>query len=826
MSLLNPTLLLALPLAIIPVLLHLLLRSKPKRMAFPALRLIQSRRKSNTRRFRMKQFWLMLLRVIVIAFFILLLARPSLPAANYTPNLYESLMTFGLVAAAVGACWGLKKLWERRKLPRHQIAYRQTMSRSIAGVAGVILFLLLVIWPYAHRLRAELTSPRPIVSENIPSAAIFLFDTSLSMEYRSESDTRLDVARKIASEHLDQLPNGSRVAITTNQDQSAILFQIDKTTAREHMYDLELAPSTVKLNTRLWDSLSFQEQDRERIGTEQNETEDEITDRYIREVYLFTDLSRNSWDLAEQQYLKGELERLEFVQVYLIDVSKQEPKNISLSNIRLQNKEFLKSQPISMSVTVQAERQTDITRQVELYTENSSGEMVRRAAQEIQINAGTPQSVELSYVPEDAVLDSKTDEINNETNYDWQETVQGEIRLNSTDAMTFDNQRFFTVNRRLPPKVLIVSGATGGGPILQDVLAPGELRKNNKAPYRCDLVRQEALLDMSSEKLQSYDNICLVSVRQPREEIWSRLESYVTAGGGLFVVAGSSRIDPVEYTTDAALAVLPAELKGFIEFEPPEFIDFEAGKNHPLLKPFDQYGSFGDLPAARVNWCWSVAPHPSANVIANYTFNKPRPAIIDRVLGRGHSMMLTTSVDRGEWSTLARSWWFLVLADKIMDYSAGGNELMRNYMAGEAVVLPLPADEKSASYLLRQPNLKQLPLTADTENNLLLIRNTETLGHYQVLQKSDLTAPFFQYSMNIADAESNFDPITSDELDSLLGEKRYQLSRSINELTRQVGLGRIGQEMFPMVLGLLFAFFWGEHFIANRFYDHEQTPLV
>ncbi|MCA9041855.1 MAG: BatA domain-containing protein, partial [Planctomycetaceae bacterium] len=197
MSLINPTLLLALPLALIPVVLHLLLRSKPKRMAFPALRLIQSRRKSNSRRFRLKQFWLMLLRVVVIAFFVLLLTRPSLPAANYTPNLYESLMAAGLAIGAIGTCWGLKKMWERKELPRHQIAYRQTLARSAAGITTAVLFLLLVAWPYAHRLRAELTSPRPVVSENIPSAAVFLFDVSLSMEYRSESDTRLDVARDI-----------------------------------------------------------------------------------------------------------------------------------------------------------------------------------------------------------------------------------------------------------------------------------------------------------------------------------------------------------------------------------------------------------------------------------------------------------------------------------------------------------------------------------------------------------------------------------------------------------------------------------------------------
>ena len=820
MSLINPTLLLALPLAIIPVVLHLLLRSKPKRMAFPALRLIQSRRKSNTRRLRLKQFWLMLLRVIVIAFFILLLTRPSLPAANYTPNLYESLMTLGLAAAAVAACWGLKKQWERKQLPRHQIAYRQTISRSIAGLAAAVLFLLLVVWPYASRLQAELTSPRPVVSENIPSAAVFLFDVSLSMEYRSESKTRLDVARDIASRHLDQLPNGSRVAIVDNQKQTPILFQIDKTTARERMLDLNLSPTTMKLNTRVWDALSFQEQDHKRIGAEQNETEGEITDRFIREIYLFTDLSRTAWDMAEQEYLKGELKRLEYVQLYLIDVSKQQPNNIVMSNLRLEQQEFLRNEPVRLSVTVDAVGQSGVKRQVELYTSNSSGEMIRQASEEIELNVGSPASVELSFMPQGNSPDPKQPAAEK----DWRESIQGEVRLSSTDAMTFDNSRFFTVERRLAPRILIVEGITDGARILQDALAPPELRQNNTAPFRVEKVRPEALLDMSMEQLRAYDTVCLVSVQSVRDTIWEKLEDYVSAGGGLFVVVGDNRIDPATYVTDAAMSLLPASLQGFVRFEAPDAIDFETGKNHPLLKPFETFGGFGDLPFARVNWVWSVAPHPGANVITNYTRLSDYRALVDRVVGRGRVLILTTGFLG--WSTLGQSDWFIVLADKIIDYTTGGSSQNHNFLAGEAVVLNLPAEGAEATYLLRQPDLKQLPLEVGPDNRLLLIRRSEELGHYQVIEKSQPADPFFQYSLNVDAAESILEPVTKEELDSLLGEERYQVSRSIDELTRQVGIGRIGQEMFPIVLGLLFAFFWGEHFIANRFYDHEQTPLV
>ena len=55
MSLLNPALLAGLGLVAVPLILHLLLRQKPKPMLFPALRLIRKRSMQNSRRFRLRR---------------------------------------------------------------------------------------------------------------------------------------------------------------------------------------------------------------------------------------------------------------------------------------------------------------------------------------------------------------------------------------------------------------------------------------------------------------------------------------------------------------------------------------------------------------------------------------------------------------------------------------------------------------------------------------------------------------------------------------------------------------------------------------------------
>ena len=63
MTFLNSAILAGLVAVAIPLILHFLLKQKPKKLLFPALRLIEQRRKQNVRRMRLRHLWLMLLRM-------------------------------------------------------------------------------------------------------------------------------------------------------------------------------------------------------------------------------------------------------------------------------------------------------------------------------------------------------------------------------------------------------------------------------------------------------------------------------------------------------------------------------------------------------------------------------------------------------------------------------------------------------------------------------------------------------------------------------------------------------------------------------------------
>src|SRR3954468_10586708 len=69
-------------LAGVPVLLHLLMRQKPRRVRFPAFRFLKARQRVNQRKIRLQHLLLLLLRVAVVAALCLALARPRIFASR------------------------------------------------------------------------------------------------------------------------------------------------------------------------------------------------------------------------------------------------------------------------------------------------------------------------------------------------------------------------------------------------------------------------------------------------------------------------------------------------------------------------------------------------------------------------------------------------------------------------------------------------------------------------------------------------------------------------------------------------------------------------
>ncbi|MFT5324496.1 MAG: putative membrane protein [Planctomycetaceae bacterium] len=811
MSLLNPALIFGLACAAIPIVLHLMMRAKPKKLLFPALRLIQKCRRQNVRRIRLRHLWLLLLRVFVLAILVAALMRPSLPAAQYGLNFKESLTLGIILAAAVAAYFLIMARWRKQGVANHVIASRRTSLRGILGVVGLLLCILLIGWPYQQRVAAAITAPLPEVSPDLPVAAVFLFDTSQSMEYRQEGRTRLDEVKVLANEHLSTLPRQSRIAVADSSGTLPVLFQADVAGAQKRIESLETSPKFVPLNDRLRAALRLQEDDRKRTMSAAGQDATGLaTDRLIREVYIFTDLSRSAWTEASAKLLREELERLAWASVYLIDVGVDEPRSIALTGLKLSDEEVSSDGEfvVEASVVSQGFDGQEVT--VEFYTHGLNSEPVERGQSTVVLKNGAGQPLQFAA------------EVTNE------EILLGEMRLVTSDPLAIDNQLRFTIGTRPPLRVLLIAparnaGAQGveNGPafVLFTLLTSSGVEVEFLPAHKLD-----------TAELTATDIVVLVNVPAPSERTWKQLHQFVSAGGGLIGFLGSAAFDGGRgiqvgaWTTPEALTVLPGKLDVVRLFRNPCGLDVKDTGN-PLLAEFDVQGAAADVAQIPVWKCWHVEPADDARVMVRFTDDRSTPAIVERGIGRGRAALFTTAGnlefdERKQWNRLPASSPFFVLVNRLALFITGRTDAKFNFYANDAIMLENDRERSIRDYLLRKPAGAQLPGSVAADSGSIWIEDANELGHYLIKPKGDGRA--ISFSVNHDSGESNFSKVTTTDLNNLLGEGRYSVARDVESLTRSVTAGRLGVEVFPLILGIVLILFCLELLSANQFYEADN----
>jgi hypothetical protein len=805
MSLINPAILWGFALVSIPVILHFLLRARPKKYLFPALRLIRARRTHNIRRLRLRHIWLLLLRMGVLALLVAAIARPTLPAANYHPNAGEWLRTGAIAAVVIGTYLWLTRSWRQKRLPQHLLSYRRSLLRALAGIAAFLAFLLVVAVPYGRRISAEISSPLPASADNLPVSAVFLFDSSLSMSYRFQNLTRLEAAEEIAVEHLGRLPTGSRVAVADTSSDLPLVFQAEQSAAVERIQKLAPRAVSLPLADRIRAALQLQEEDiRRTVAGQDNVPEDRRKDRYLREIYLFTDLTVSGWRSGDQQGLKADLERLPAVQLYVIDVGIEKPTNAQIIGPRLSAQSIPKGTDLTIEASVDVVGfEKDADWNIELHMQNESGTLVKREQRTLHPTSGRPAATSF-------VVGGLTRPITN-----------GQLRLASSDPFVADDVRYFTVAVTPQVEVLVVGARRNETKYLEQALAPNLLVRAGKSRYKVTYVPASRL----GIDFKGYDIVCLVNVDSlPSEAVWSALTDFVRAGGGLFVVAGNERLSVDSYNRAAAQAVMPARLTGNVALPHPVTLDLRD-LNHPIFSKFQRYG-VGELATAKIMRRWGCELVKGAGrTLAAYTDRNSSPALIERALGSGRVLLFTSALDRNGWNDLPLAGWpFVALLDQIGQELSRQAETRYNYIAGDEVTLPLPADSALTKYLVRRPGGEQLPGDVTPGAKSIVLHNADQIGAYEVVSNRDEKVAYSSgFSANASPNESDFTRVPSDELDKIVGKGRYSVARSIEGLTRNVTVGRVGQEVFSLILGLVLAFFCAEQFVANRFYEPEQA---
>jgi hypothetical protein len=775
----------------IPVVLHLIMRQRPKQLVFPALRFVHERRLANQRRLQLRHWLLLALRCGAIGLLALALARPSVASGVLSSWMAAGLLV-GLCAVTAFAAF---------------LSATRGVSRFVTGgFAAIAAGLLLVAMVIAAR---AVGGRSPVLGDQeAPVAAAIVIDTSPRMQYRHENKTRLEAAQDLGQWLIRQLPGESELAIFDSHSSSGT-FAVDRSAAEKAVQRLRAAGMPRPLDKTIEAAISLVQQ----------------KPQLRREVYVLTDLTSAAWKSAGGVDFKKTLAANSGVLLYVIDVGVEKPKNFALSELTLSGDVVPAGGELLIETQVSASG-IGGERTVELWVEQidptlpiiRDGKPVLpkadlRESRIVRLTSGS--SEKLQFKISGSVGDAK---LRNDPRVGLTPGVhQGWVRLVGQDGLALDDVRYFAFEVQPAWPVLLVAPEGVSTRYLSEALAPLELRESGRASFHCDTIEQGRL---ATQELSDYRAVALIDPAPLTADVWKKLADYCQAGGGVAIFLGS-HVQPVASFQDpAAISVLGGKLTrqartaGDIYLAPRSY-------EHPILAGFRQFSTSVPWDLFPVYYHWNLDELAStARTVIPYGDGKP--AVVENRLGRGSVLVMTTpisdSAGRGAWNELAtgeQAWPCFVLVYEMMQNLVRSGQTRLNVLTGDKVVLPNDPAEYPDRYQLFTP-LDQ-PQDVLASAGQVTVRFTEHPGAYRL--RGQKTGPLVRgFAVNLAGDTSDLTRLPREKLDEILGRDHYKLARSQSEINRAVGADRIGSEFYPLLVTLLALTLGLEHVLANRFY--------
>ncbi|MCD4728760.1 MAG: hypothetical protein K8R46_13935, partial [Pirellulales bacterium] len=297
---------------------------------------------------------------------------------------------------------------------------------------------------------------------------------------------------------------------------------------------------------------------------------------------------------------------------------------------------------------------------------------------------------------------------------------------------------------------------------------------------------------------------------------------YAAEGHGVAIFLGRNALPLDSFNQPQAQELLPGKLLRQARRPDGELHLAARDFQHPILAVFR--GRSGSVP-------WEMFPvfryweldQPAKGVGVVLPFNDGRPALLERAVGRGRALTMTTPVsDRPNnkpWNLLpvGEAWPFMILANRTASYLVGGSDEHFNYLAGQTAVMQLDPAQQRRGYLLFTPDGTSTTYPAVLDRRELPITTTDRVGNYRLLSGGEGQVDL-GFSVNYAPKQTQLERITEGELSGVFGPVRYRLARTRQQIDRDISAGRVGRELFPPLILIVVLILALESFASNRFY--------
>jgi hypothetical protein len=725
----------------------------------------------------------------------------------------------------------------------------------------IALFCLTLYQPTFKSDRLNIRGEQPI-------ATVIILDTTPSMGYLVNNETRLAEAQRRARELLDELPDKSPVAIVDTADVIGHWLP-DLSAARRRLDELKETSAGQPVTSAM--TVAYQ-----LLAKVEQETDS--PDPLPKLVVVLTDRTAASWDRSRTDDLTQLRETIpdpKPVHV-VIDCGVDSPTNVGIVAVEMKPQVIGRDRPALVTLRLAATGGDGTTVNATVLAKpwwNAKPESFV-ASREVAIPAGQTREALFEF------RDLKTG------------LHQVEFSLKTPDKLAFDNTRYLTFHVGETRRILTITD----DPRAADFWQAAHLVRDE---FRCLVVTPDQLesspggtvvkyapdADNPSETvtddLRSFEVVCLLNVSNPQQAhptrgtLWDRLRPYLRSGGKLIIIPGpDTATDRDAY--NVATDIMPGKLARVLETKnlnpPPQTASSwpapRDGKNgvtwvlddatlkHPMLQPIDEWRQqksdrvdvLANPRTTKKFWEVTDRDRSASAIVYYFDAEQPaarHPAILERpILDKdnkptGKVLLLTTRMDippaGEEWHDYWKddSTWFAAFPYLLVRYLAGDSaEANFNYFTGATVRVPFPRGR-----ILRNPENAKLPVVLDgpgiTGKDAIITPGSDQLeisigppkthrpGNFLLSVTTDDHRVIWRdgFSVNVPPDESNLQKVPLEAVEELVGKDRVFAIERQSTLRDWLNVA-LGQpvDLFPWLLIAVLILFVVEGFAANRFY--------
>lgn len=606
-------------------------------------------------------------------------------------------------------------------------------------IALIVLVVLAVADPFLAHTGLK------FVASGERAHKVFVVDASYSMTYRAADTTRFERAKQMAAQIVAEGQQGDgfslvllssppRVLVgTPTFDRPEFLQEIESLEPLDSGADLPAALAKVE------EILTTARHESTRLGRE--------------EIYVFSDLARNTWR-AESRGREAPAEFRQRTQrlaasatLVVADLGEDDAENQAVVGLRVAAPFVTPAREVTFEAEVRNFGRQNRDRQLVQLIVDGRG----AGENHLDLAAGETQATTFSY------------------RFEEPGEHQVEVRL-AGDSLAVDNHRWLALPVVNQLRVLCVNGKPAGDSFqgatdyLMVALAPHG-PTDDRSLVLPEVVTERSLLELD---LAQYDCLLLANVAQFTASEARLLNRYVRDGGGLILFLGD-QVRPDNYNQQLAAAddgvnLLPARLgdRAPAEREQPYLFN-PLGYQHPIVAPFRGRDRAGLLTTPVYEYVKAVVPKDSSAQVA-LAFGNGDPAIVEKRVGRGRSILVTTAAD-ASWSALPVWLSYVPIVQELVAEAVRGKLGQRNLRVGQALTGDVRAAPADGIVSVATPAGKTQPVRLATDGGLnhWSFSDSDRSGVYRV----EFGPPLLHeelFAMNVDPAESDLAKITLDEL--------------------------------------------------------------